>query len=324
MGMKVYKVGKSVLIEKDANPVIAIPVAFSSVRIVNETVTVLSILDATVSEFDTVANIQDSGGTPIGNLTEVVKYLNGFIFSGSTTTESESTPSGGGEANTGSNVGTGDGVFKQKIGVDLEFKTLVGGTGTTIVSSADELTINSGGAPIVADEVERDSLYPSPVNDFMVFNKRQGIFECFDSVFGLWVSANVVIAVEDTTTQIVVIQKIVYLDGSHVTISGQEYPIVDYCGSSANRNVTSGCIIEKGNAISGTQNYISIANHGKYYVDYQSPITIGENVYSATNNSGNAQGGNFAQSGSMGQAIENSGVNPSFPNSVFTSLQNRR
>ncbi|MCK5645051.1 MAG: hypothetical protein KAJ19_29900, partial [Gammaproteobacteria bacterium] len=209
-------------------------------------------------------------------------------------------------------------------GVDLEFKTLVGGTGTTIVSSADELTINSGGAPIVADEVERDSLYPSPVNDFMVFNKRQGIFECFDSVFGLWVSANVVIAVEDTTSQIVAVRKIVYLDGSHVTISGQEYPIVDYCGSSANRNVTSGCIVEKGNAISPTQNYISIANHGKYYVDYQSPITIGENVYSATNNSGNAQGGNFAQSGSIGQAIENSGVNPSFPNSVFTSLQNRR
>ena len=145
MAMKVYKVGKSVLIEKDANPVIAIPVAFSSVRIVNETVTVFSILDANVSEFDTVANIQDSGGTPIGNLTEVVKYLNGFIFSGSTTTEAESTPSGGGEANTGSNVGTGDGVFKQKTGVDLEFKTLIGGTNVTITNNANDLTIDASG-----------------------------------------------------------------------------------------------------------------------------------------------------------------------------------
>lgn len=145
MAMKVYKLGKSVLIEKDANPVIAITVAFSSVRIVNDTVTVFSILDANVSEFDTVANIQDSGGTPIGNLTEVVKYLNGFIFSGSTTTESESTPSGGGEANTGSNVGLGDGVFKQKTGVDLEFKTLIGGTNVTITNNANDLTIDASG-----------------------------------------------------------------------------------------------------------------------------------------------------------------------------------
>jgi hypothetical protein len=109
-------------------------------------VTVFSILDANVSEFDTVANIQDSGGTPIGNLTEVVKYLNGFIFSGSTTTQTETTPSGG-EANTGSNVGTGDGVFKQKTGVDLEFKTLIGGTNVTITNNANDLTIDaSGGA----------------------------------------------------------------------------------------------------------------------------------------------------------------------------------
>jgi len=145
MGMKVYKSGNNVLLEKDANPVIRIPVSFASVRIVNETVTVFSILDANVSEFDTVANIQDSGGTPIGGLTEVVKYLNGFIFSGSTTTEAESTPSGGGEANTGSNVGTGDGVFKQKTGVDLEFKTLIGGTNVTITNNANDLTIDASG-----------------------------------------------------------------------------------------------------------------------------------------------------------------------------------
>ena len=141
MAMKVYKSGSNVLIEKDANPVIRIPVAFSSVRIVNETVTVFSILDATVSEFDTVANIQDSGGTPIGNLTDVVKYLNSFIFSGSTTTEAETTPSGG-EANTGSNVGTGDGVFKQKTGVDLEFKTLIGGTNVNLTNNPNDLTID--------------------------------------------------------------------------------------------------------------------------------------------------------------------------------------
>ena len=144
MAMKVYKTGEKVAIEKDANPIFFIPVAFASVRIVNENVTVFSILDATVSEFDTVANIQDSGGTPIGNLTDVVKYLNGFIFSGSSTTRTASTPSGG-EINDGINVGTGDGVYKQKTGVDLEFKTLIGGTNVTITNNADDLTINASG-----------------------------------------------------------------------------------------------------------------------------------------------------------------------------------
>jgi len=171
MAMKVYKSGSNVLIEKDANPVIRIPVAFSSVRIVNDKVTVFSILDATVSEFDTVANIQDSGGTPIGNLTSVVKYLNGFIFSGSTTTQTESSPSGGGEANTGSNVGTGDGVFKQKTGVDLEFKTLIGGTNVTITNNADDLTIDvSGGSSPERFYLERvetiDNATATPIEYF--------------------------------------------------------------------------------------------------------------------------------------------------------------
>lgn len=324
MALKVYISGDKVLLQKDLNPIVFIPQNLCFFKIINEDIDIYSTNDATVGESDTIANVQDAGGTPIGNLQEVIKYLNVFILQGSSIGFPTIGGGGTGEVNDGVNVGAGDGVYKQKTGVNLEFKTLIGGTGTTIVSTPNELTINAGGAPVVANEVERDSLYPSPVNDFMVFNKRQGIFECFDAVFGLWVSANVVIGVEDTTTQIIATKKIVYLDGSHVTISGQEYPIVDYCGSSSNRNVTSGCVVEKGNAISGTQNYISIANHGKYYINYQSPITIGENVYSTTNNSGNAQGGNFAQSGSIGQAIENSGVNPSFPNSVFTSLQNRR
>ncbi|GAH20659.1 unnamed protein product, partial [marine sediment metagenome] len=38
----------------------------------------------------------------------------------------------GGESNTASNVGTGEGVFKQKLGVDLQFKTLLAGTGVNI------------------------------------------------------------------------------------------------------------------------------------------------------------------------------------------------
>ena len=53
---------------------------------------------------------------------------------------------GGGEVNTASNVGAGDGVFKQKTGVDLEFKSLIGGTNISITAGANDLTIDSTGS----------------------------------------------------------------------------------------------------------------------------------------------------------------------------------
>jgi len=50
----------------------------------------------------------------------------------------------GGEANTASNVGGQKEVFKAKLGTDLQFKTLEGGTGVTIDDTdPDKLVINS-------------------------------------------------------------------------------------------------------------------------------------------------------------------------------------
>lgn len=57
------------------------------------------------------------------------------------------TPSTGtGEVNTASNVGAGEGVFKQKTGTDLEFKSLVAGSSISIVSGTDDITISSTGS----------------------------------------------------------------------------------------------------------------------------------------------------------------------------------
>ena len=52
---------------------------------------------------------------------------------------------GGGEVNTASNVGTGEGVFKQKTGVDLEFKSFVAGSNITFTPTADEIQIDAAG-----------------------------------------------------------------------------------------------------------------------------------------------------------------------------------
>lgn len=49
---------------------------------------------------------------------------------------------GGGEANTASNLGTGEGLFTTKSGVDLPFKSLVGGTNLTLTSDANTVTMN--------------------------------------------------------------------------------------------------------------------------------------------------------------------------------------
>jgi hypothetical protein len=52
---------------------------------------------------------------------------------------------GGGEANTASNVGVGQGVFKQKTGVDLEFYSLSGGSNTTVTLNGNTIVIDSTG-----------------------------------------------------------------------------------------------------------------------------------------------------------------------------------
>ena len=54
---------------------------------------------------------------------------------------------GGGEANTGANVGAGTGlVFRDKTGVTLNFKSLIGGTNVTVTNNADDITIDASGA----------------------------------------------------------------------------------------------------------------------------------------------------------------------------------
>lgn len=46
-----------------------------------------------------------------------------------------------GEDNTASNVGTGTGVFKEKVNTDLKFKSIVAGTGITVTSDANTITL---------------------------------------------------------------------------------------------------------------------------------------------------------------------------------------
>jgi len=82
-----------------------------------------------------------------------------------------STGGGSGEANTASNVGSGAGIlFKQKTGVDLEFKRIAAGTGISITNGVSDVTISSTGEANTASNVGTTG-----VNTAGVFKAKSGV-----------------------------------------------------------------------------------------------------------------------------------------------------
>jgi hypothetical protein len=57
------------------------------------------------------------------------------------------TPVDGGEDNTASSLGTGNQVFESKVGVDLRFRSLVSGDNVTMVTNANDVTVNVSSIP---------------------------------------------------------------------------------------------------------------------------------------------------------------------------------
>jgi len=66
--------------------------------------------------------------------------------------------SSGGETNTASNLAGDEGVFTAKVGVDMPFKSLTAGTGITLSSDANAITITSGGAVTHDDTITLNDL----------------------------------------------------------------------------------------------------------------------------------------------------------------------
>lgn len=90
-----------------------------------------------VDTFLELTDTPDSFSGQSGKVVSVKSDASGLEFT---------TPATPGEANTSSNVGTGEGTLaKAKDGVNLPFKTIKAGTNITITNNTDDVTINASG-----------------------------------------------------------------------------------------------------------------------------------------------------------------------------------
>ena len=103
--------------------------------------------------FSTPSNATDIIGTEkVADTAADATFLYTVVDVGSGVLEWRTAPltnfsgGGGGESNTASNLGAGDGLFASKVGDDLQFKSLVAGTNITLTSSATEILIDASGA----------------------------------------------------------------------------------------------------------------------------------------------------------------------------------
>ncbi len=125
-------------------------VAGSGVNLSSDTNTI-TITNSSIGEANTASNLGASGSSVFSQKSGVDLQFRKLI-GGTNVTLTENTnditidaSGAAGETNTASNVGAGTGVFAQKSGVDLEFKSLVSGSGINVTSDATTVTVTNSG-----------------------------------------------------------------------------------------------------------------------------------------------------------------------------------
>jgi hypothetical protein len=201
--------------------------------------------------------------------------------------------------------------------------TNIGTNTTNITANATAITaLQAQAYPEVADEIDRDTTYPSPVNDFEVYNRRIESLERYDGTAGLWLSSEKFLAVTSDLT--LVSKRIVRVDSAFDDGDGEKAD-VQYPTNPNNNEQVIGVVIETGNNIGSpvTHKYVSVATRGQYYVNNAEPLLAGEPVSARVSGPASDVGEASNDSGStgvMGFCLQNSGSNVDYPNSVLINI----
>lgn len=118
--------------------------------------------------------VSESDGTPTFSTSNIIFDSEFFYLTPDSTGDPVVSLRSGGEINTASNLGSGSGVFAQKAGVDLQFKSLVAGSNITLTPSATAITVAStGGGGGDIDIRESDGNPPTfSAADTLVFDSE--------------------------------------------------------------------------------------------------------------------------------------------------------
>jgi len=137
---------------------------------------------------DSVSGSTILGGTQITATTSNTAYAPNFVASGTSggdiyatnffsgSTNLASLIGGSGEVNTASSVGTGNSIFKQKSGVDLQFRSLSAGTNITI-TTGDTITFDatfSGQSNTASNTGSGAGIFSAKTGDDLSFRSLSG------------------------------------------------------------------------------------------------------------------------------------------------------
>lgn len=184
------------------------------------------------------------------------------------------------------------------------------------ISSERAIPLEGGIILRLANEDVRDEIINDPEDGDSYFNLRLSCVEIYNGDVGLWLNPHLIVVSNLNDLEEA---RICYVN-SEETVSGVEYPVVDYPTNGNTRGEARGVLIQKND----TTGLASLAVSGQFFVEFGETILINEYVRAKTNGAnsdeGYAQGQSGTSNGQVGWAHQNSGATSGKEDFVLVNL----